>query len=705
MVSNEELTRLRNELDSVRNSGSRDELIKAISNVISAYSRSDKIFEAIPFAHELNTFLQEKGDSLQLAKNHDFLGRIYTYVPDFEKSEHHTRLALKIYQENKKSDGQFYCYQSLGMIYRRKGNFDQSLEFLFKAKEFMELYLKETNQQAEPYFLRRIPGLFEQIGMIYSMLKQLEKAREYLKLALNKAREIDDADSICQELINLGVSYSDEDTELTLQYYMEALPLAQANGKMNVLAALKNNIGGVYEDRGEYDTALEYYHKALELVEKCQMLKNLSYFLKHVGTVYFKQKKYEDALEYSLRSLQEAEKNQQNQEIEENYLLLSNICKAQQKYQESLGYYEQYSTYKDKRLNSEVIEKISNLQKKYEATVNKLVKTQRKSSLISETLKKQINMSFIGSSKAIKEVHKLALTAAEHRDTNVLITGESGTGKEIIAHIIHFSSSRSDSIMVPVNCSSIPEALSESEFFGHKKGSFTGALSDKSGYLEKASNGTLFLDEIGDMPLSLQAKMLRALESKVIRPVGSSKSIKIDFRVIAATNKNISQLIHDNYFRVDLFYRINTIEINIPPLRERRADIEPLTCFFVAYFAKILKKPVPRITQDVISQLRDYHFPGNVRELKNMVERAMIMLKSDTLGIESFTLVPTSLNCTTQTCIQYQTIDQMEKEMIINALHKTADNHTHAAKLLGISYSTLIRKLKKMNLRSISITS
>ncbi|MDP8221416.1 MAG: sigma 54-interacting transcriptional regulator [Candidatus Stygibacter frigidus] len=699
MVSNEELTRLTNELHSVRNSGDRDELIQALGNMISAYSRSNKIFEAIPFALELNSLLQEKGDSLQLAKNYDFLGRIYTYVPDYEKSEHYTRLALKIYQDNNKNDGQFYCYHSLGMVYRRKGNFSQSLEFLFKAKEFMELHLKDTDNQRDSYFLGRISGLLEQIGMIYGMLKQPEKAREYLKLALKHAREVNDAESICKELINLGVSYSDEDTELALQYYLEALPLAKANGKINVLAALKNNIGGVYEDRGEYDKALEYYRRALEIAEKSKMLKNLTYFLKHIGTVYYKQKKYEEALEYALRSLEETEKNQQIQEIEENYLLLSNICKAQQKYQKSLEYYEQYTLFKDKRLNSEVIEKIANIQKKYEATISKLVKTERKSSLISESLKNQINMNFIGNSHAIKEVHKLALMAAEHCDTNVLITGESGTGKEIIAHIIHFASRRNDNIFIPINCSSIPENLSESEFFGHKKGAFTGAIADKIGYLEDASSGTLFLDEIGEMPLHLQAKLLRVLETKIVKPIGTNKSIKVDFRLIAATNNDISKLIGENLFRVDLFYRINTIQIHIPPLRDRRADIEPLTHFFVSSFAKILKKPVPRITQELIESLREYHFPGNVRELKNMVERAMIMLKTDTLGIESFNLTQAPAITTDQSSITNCTIEEMEKQMIINTLDQTGNNLTHTAKKLGISYSTLNRKIKTYQLK------
>jgi transcriptional regulator with PAS, ATPase and Fis domain len=287
------------------------------------------------------------------------------------------------------------------------------------------------------------------------------------------------------------------------------------------------------------------------------------------------------------------------------------------------------------------------------------------------------------------------MTAASHKDTNVLVTGESGTGKEIIAHIIHFASVRRDKLFIPVNCSSIPETLIEGEFFGYKKGAFTGAKNDHIGYLEAANEGTLFLDEIADTPLSLQAKLLRVLENKKIKQLGSNKEIQVDFRIIAATNKNVQDLISKNIFRLDLLYRINTVEINIPPLRERTDDIEPLLEHFIIDFAHALNLAIPKISNDLVPFLKNYHFPGNVRELRNMVERAMIMNKKGVLEPELFILAP-KMNKEehTDSFFLQGTLKEIEKKAIFQTLKQTNDNLSATARLLGISYSKIQRKMK-----------
>ncbi len=286
---------------------------------------------------------------------------------------------------------------------------------------------------------------------------------------------------------------------------------------------------------------------------------------------------------------------------------------------------------------------------------------------------------------------------AKYRDANVLITGESGTGKENIARIIHYSSTRNEHLFYAVNSSAITETLLESEFFGHKKGSFTGAVSDKIGFFEACDGGTLFLDEIADMPINLQAKILRATEEKVITRVGDTTPIKTDFRIISATNHNIDEMIEEKKFRLDLLHRLNTLHIHIPPLRERKADIRPLLEFYVNLFSTNFNKPKITISEEVIETLEDYEFPGNVRELKNMAERAVILCQSNQLKSNDFPIKQTKIKrgyAETAT----RDLKSNEIKMILEALRAHDYNQTAAAEAIGISRDALIRRMKKYNI-------
>ncbi len=322
---------------------------------------------------------------------------------------------------------------------------------------------------------------------------------------------------------------------------------------------------------------------------------------------------------------------------------------------------------------------------------------QEKNSLISKSLEEKIERNFIGESHQIKEVLELAMTASEFPDTNILITGESGTGKENIARIIHYASHRKDNLFCAVNSSAISDSLLESEFFGHKKGSFTGALADKKGFFEVSNQGTLFLDEIADMPYNLQAKILRAIEEKKITRVGDTQQISSDFRIIAATNHDVDQLVENNKFRLDLLHRLNTLHINISPLRERPEDIEPLLNYFVRYFSQRLNKPCPEIDKQLIQALSNYKFPGNVRELRNMTERAMILCKSESLSSKHFPLKTK----TKPACPPQQSLNLKENEikLIQQALKNTGFNQKAAADELGITRDSLIRRMTKYNIR------
>jgi DNA-binding NtrC family response regulator len=323
-------------------------------------------------------------------------------------------------------------------------------------------------------------------------------------------------------------------------------------------------------------------------------------------------------------------------------------------------------------------------------------------SLISKSLEDKIDRKFIGISSQIRAVYEQAISAANYPDANVLITGESGTGKENIARIIHYSSKRKNNVFYAINSSAITDSLLESEFFGHKKGSFTGAISDKMGYFEVCHEGTLFLDEISDMPLNLQAKILRAAEEKVITRIGDTNQIHTDFRIISATNHDIEKLVQEKKFRLDLLHRLNTLHIHIPPLRERPEDVKPLLFHFAAEYALKYNKTDFRIDNEVVDVLTKYDFPGNVRELKNMTERAFILCKGSSLGINDFPAKSQKAQSTEYKAGSHN-LKTLEIELVQNALVSCKFNQKAAADALGITRDALIRKMKKYNINIIKI--
>ena len=336
---------------------------------------------------------------------------------------------------------------------------------------------------------------------------------------------------------------------------------------------------------------------------------------------------------------------------------------------------------------------------KYLQMQRKLKVMEEKNSLISKTLEKKIKRQFIGVSPQIVTVFEQALTAAKYPDASVLITGESGTGKENIARIIHYSSPRKDNIFCAVNSSAIAETLLESEFFGHKKGSFTGAITDKMGFFEVCNNGTLFLDEIADMPFTLQAKILRATEEKEITRVGDTTVIHTDFRIISATNHDIEKNIERKNFRLDLLHRLNTLHIHIPALRERPEDIKPLLIHYIEYFSTKFNKPSLQISNGVFEKLSKYDFPGNVRELRNMTERAIILCKNNQLEINDFPVTAQKPSANKdQSDPETITLRYNEIKMIHNALQNCKFNQQSAADQLGITRDALIRKMKKYDI-------
>ncbi|MEW6247003.1 MAG: sigma-54 dependent transcriptional regulator [Nitrospirota bacterium] len=344
------------------------------------------------------------------------------------------------------------------------------------------------------------------------------------------------------------------------------------------------------------------------------------------------------------------------------------------------------------------------------AVVGKAIEFQRlrqENRLLRKAVRDQYRFeNLIGASEAMRGVLDFVERVADS-DSTVLIMGESGTGKELVARMLHFNSYRRGRPLVPVNCGAIPENLLESELFGHEKGAFTGAAYTRMGRFELAHGGTIFLDEIAEMPVSLQAKLLRVLQERCFERVGGTKTITVDVRVIAATNQDLEQAVQEKKFRHDLYYRLNVIPVHIPPLRERRSDIPSLVNHFIHRFNQVKQTSIQGIEPEALAQLAAYDWPGNIRELENLIERLVVLKKSGTIGFadlpEKIARQAPSRSAQSERFIHFgerginlaKELEQYENRLIVEALRQANGITSKAAQLLHLNRTTLVEKLKR----------
>jgi two-component system, NtrC family, response regulator PilR len=314
----------------------------------------------------------------------------------------------------------------------------------------------------------------------------------------------------------------------------------------------------------------------------------------------------------------------------------------------------------------------------------------------------------LGASAAMQHLREMIGRVARSQ-APVHIFGESGTGKELVAKLIHESGPRRDSPFIPVNCGAIPTDLMESELFGHKRGSFTGAVSDKKGLIQSAEGGTLFLDEIADLPLHMQVKLLRVIQEKAVRPVGEQLEVAIDVRILSATHKNLAQLVAEGKFREDLFYRVNVIELRVPSLRERPEDVQELAEAVLRRLGRRMKMTPPMLGKDALTALEAYAFPGNVRELENILERAITLTVNGEIRVGDIQLRPSPVAATSARTVDGSAnapsggalgdhLEDIERVAILKALEQTRFNKTAAAKVLGMSFRALRYRIKKLGI-------
>jgi len=346
-------------------------------------------------------------------------------------------------------------------------------------------------------------------------------------------------------------------------------------------------------------------------------------------------------------------------------------------------------------------------------TIQKALETkslQAENTLLRQVVEDRYRLgNIIGNSPKIRKLFEL-LRKVSPTKTNILISGESGTGKELVAKAIHYNSPRKDRPFVVLNCGAIPESLLESELFGHMKGAFTGAISNKRGLFEAADGGTIFLDEIGEIPLSMQVKLLRVIQDREFTRVGGTEPVRVDVRIVSATNKEIEEAVHKGEFREDLFYRLNVIHLRLPNLRERMDDVPLLAQHFLSLFAGELGKDIRQISQEAMRLLMNYDYPGNVRELQNMIERAVALENSDVLTGQNLTSYVDEKRRLTRGDFNLEipkegidlerTVEDLEKTLILKALEKTKGIKKRAAELLHINFRSMRYRLEKYGINN-----
>jgi transcriptional regulator with PAS, ATPase and Fis domain len=569
-----------------------------------------------------------------------------------------------------------------------------------KALPLLTRALKLCNQTND---IERSLLIVNNLATLYMMMHKFDDAEQMMLTNLEQCEKFNNPMRKINVLVNLGVLNLRQDNfEAALQYFEKCRQLAISIGLHDprFLMDLNSNFAGCYRFLGKPEEALRHLDIAHEQatiigdqnsimevqVNRANMLIGLGEFTesrKHLRSIikYATKEKHYHLLTVAYKNYARTYEVQGNYpKAIENLLKLTTVQN---------DFHAQLMAEQSKEYDVQ----IQNMLNDYSAV-------QQQYSILAEGLKSEFAREFVGSSDAHKRVLESALLAAQHPSSSVLILGESGTGKDVLARIIHLSSSRRNQPFIAVNMAAISSSLLESEFFGHKRGSFTGATTDTKGFFLEANKGTLFLDEISEMPIALQAKLLRVLESRRLTPVGSSSEIGFDTRIISSTNRDVLDMISKDTFRLDLYHRLNTIEIYIPPLRERPADIAALLVYYTDKIAKDMKLPIPRIDNSFIEKLQGYRFPGNVRELKNIVERLLIMFKSRDWNADTLNSLPSlkmELGGSVGSDMQNKKMN-VERSEIIDALERSNGKQKEAAKLLGISESTLTRKIKNLNL-------
>ncbi len=684
----------------------------------SKISQEDK-FEFAEEAFDLAQKIDNETDKAEILQK---IGKIFHDLFKHNKSNDSYLQALNIYEKLSEKINIVNCYYYIGLNYSRMVN-------VKKALEYLTLTFNATSETEKPEF--HINSAMY-IGRLYMEFGDFEKGFEYLFYSLEYNQKIDNKRNLAETYSKIAAGYNLlELYDKALEYHLKTIEICDKLDKKEIiLSVIYNDIGVTYMKSKNYEFALEYFNRSLTEFEHCS---TNSYSLSNIGVIYSDQKKYNLALEYHLKAYEAAKDFKDEYIIPYILLNLSTVYSKLKEYEKTYKYLkrsielaekqkiktmlqEVYKVAKDIYFETEKFKKAYEFQEKY-YDLKVSILSKNKSADLAEIESKQLNTSpesisnderkefseIIGSSKEMKELFTLMNMVSEH-NVNVLITGLTGCGKELVAKEIH-KKYKKDSPFIAINCSAIPDHLLESELFGYAKGAFTGAAKDKRGKIEMANNGTLFLDEIGDMPLSLQAKMLRVIQERTVTPLGSTKVIPVSMRIISATNKDLDEMIRNGDFRQDLFYRLKVIKIKIPALKEHKQDIPLLVNHFIRKYNKKFEKKIKSISLNALNYLLSCEWQGNIRELENEIERAVLLSKEEVLNIDLFAQTiekdkTSILENLPQEWKEYQSYkseinDKLDANYVQRLMAATNENVQSASKLGGLERAQIYRLLKK----------
>ncbi len=618
----------------------------------------------------------------------------------FEEAERFLLMGLSI---NNKVDlvveGKLLLH--LGNLYSKQGKIDKALDCYFQSKEFT----------IKPDYSGLIVVNMN-IGKMYSEIGNREKAVKFLQenASLKEWKQLDKFGISCfvTSLSTLIIYALYDRDDSTMDKYLKILKLVSTHQKNPYITSLYLKRRANYlQLTGNQEGAEKSYLEALNHIREHGTKEQIIALTDEVADFFMSLEKIDIAEEILLHNIELFKDDTSYFYITKTYSFYYKILKSQERYKEALDIAEKIRELESIIQKSELEKKVKTLEQEIANDKRKLVERDRRISSINRKLESSTESGFIGVSRKIKAVLSKVEMAAQHSDINVLILGESGTGKQIIADMIHKNSKRKDGTLCEVNCSAIPEGMAESEFFGYKKGAFTGAVKDNPGFLKEADSGTLFLDEIGDMPVSLQAKLLKVLENKNFTPLGSNKPETTDFRVICATHRNLEELISSGDFRLDFYNRINTFIIEIPPLRERHSDIAVIAEYYLDKYCTRMGIIKPDISEEAMEMIKSYSYPGNVRELRNIIERATLFLRNglnllnalSNSGLKSDNeYAKVQINESALISTDKLNLEDLELMAIKKALELSGNKKSKAAAMLGITPSAMTRRLQKFNL-------
>jgi transcriptional regulator with PAS, ATPase and Fis domain len=633
--------------------------------------------------------LEEIGNINNFTGRYSNVGFIYESNGQLDQAFNYYQLGMQYGLKINNEEVLSLAYTGLGRISAMRGKLKQAIHFFLEAKKRIE------DQSSDNYL-----SICNNLGIAYGSIGNHEEALTYFEPFLSSKLRESDPDTYITMAINSAncyrVLHNNDKAEKLLK---EALACANSLEYYNDKASIMINLANLKIKQQQFTSALKLYNSALNCNSDTDDKRHKLVILQGIAISNMGLKKYSKSLPVLKEAQALAEELNLQNELAKNHSLLSEIFEIQDNIKESYKHYKLASEIKMKQKNEEYKAEIKAIKEDYEKpqkTFNSY-NSYANTSLISQELQKLLKSPLIGSNAQMQNVIYQAMMVANSDKLPVLIIGETGTGKEAIARLIHYASQNKGNPFISVNSAAFATSLIESAFFGSEKGSFTGSANQQIGYFEAAHTGSLFLDEIGDMPLKMQSKFLRVIEEKVINRIGSTKDIKVDFRLISATNKDLSAMALANNFRFDLLNRINVMEIQLPPLRERQDDIPLLIDYYLNTLSINQGLSTPIITKEAFDLLVAYDYPGNIRELKNILQRALLLSNSSVIDVDSISLPRSTCNiCDNHPDLPSLNLAECEAYIIERALKLSNNLQKKAAELLGITPYSLSRKLKKM---------